>query len=62
VLIPGSFIPGPRERPVPIAEIKPPVEGTKKKIRCRRWRVPGFWGLVVALRAMGSAFSAMSFP
>lgn len=56
------FIPGPREKPVPIAETKPPVEGTTKKSPlAAAVRVPAFWGLVVAFAGYGLAFSAMSF-
>lgn len=56
------FIPGPREKPVPIAETKPSVEGTPKKSPlAAAVRVPAFWGLVVAFAGYGLAFSAMSF-
>jgi MFS family permease len=62
VLIHWSFIPGPRETPVPIAEIKPPAAGTiKKGPLAAAVRVPAFWGLVVAFAGYGLAFSAMSF-
>ncbi|MGD9885518.1 MAG: MFS transporter [Reyranella sp.] len=56
------FIPGPREKPVPIAEITPPADGARKKSPlAAAVRVPAFWGLVVAFAGYGLAFSAMSF-
>ena len=56
------FVPGPKERPVPIAAPKPPVEGVAKKSPlATAIRVPAFWGLVVAFAGYGLAFSAMSF-
>jgi MFS family permease len=62
LLIHWLFIPGPHEKPVPIAEVKPPVEGVKKKgPLATAVRVPAFWGLVVAFAGYGLAFSAMSF-
>ncbi|HEV3492465.1 MAG TPA: MFS transporter [Reyranella sp.] len=62
VLIHWLFIPGPHEKPVPIAEVKLPAEGTKKKSPlAAAVRVPAFWGLVVAFAGYGLAFSAMSF-
>ena len=62
LLIHWLFIPGPLEKPVPIAEVKPPVAGVKKKgPLARAVRVPAFWGLVVAFAGYGLAFSAMSF-
>ena len=62
LLIHWLFIPGPHEKPVPIAEVKPPAEGAKKKSPlAAAVRVPAFWGLVVAFAGYGLAFSAMSF-
>lgn len=62
VLIHWLFIPGPQEKPVPIAEIKPPAAGTiEKSPLAAAVRVPAFWGLVVAFAGYGLAFSAMSF-
>jgi predicted MFS family arabinose efflux permease len=62
VLIHWLFIPGPREKPVPIAEVKPPADGTARKSPLAvAVRVPAFWGLVVAFAGYGLAFSAMSF-
>src|SRR5256885_1150781 len=56
------FIPGPQEKPVPIAEIKPAAAGTTRKSPlAAAVRVPAFWGLVVAFAGYGLAFSAMSF-
>ncbi len=56
------FIPGPREKPVPIAESKPAEAGVAKKSPlAAAVRVPAFWGLVVAFAGYGLAFSAMSF-
>lgn len=61
-LIPWLFIPGPNEKPVPIAEAKPPADGAPKKSPlAAAVRVPAFWGLVVAFAGYGLAFSAMSF-
>ena len=62
-LIHWLFIPGPHEKPVPIAEVKPLAEGAKKKRSplAAAVRVPAFWGLVVAFAGYGLAFSAMSF-
>lgn len=56
------FVPGPQEKPVPIAEAKLTVEGAEKKSPlAAAVRVPAFWGLVVAFAGYGLAFSAMSF-
>ncbi|MPZ32947.1 MAG: MFS transporter [Rhodospirillales bacterium] len=56
------FVPGPQEKPVPIGEAKPPVDGAAKKSPlAAAIRVPAFWGLVVAFAGYGLAFSAMSF-
>jgi MFS family permease len=56
------FIPGPREKPVPIAETRPSADGAPKKSPlAAAVRVPAFWGLVVAFAGYGLAFSAMSF-
>jgi MFS family permease len=56
------FVPGPQEKPVPIAEAKPAAEGiAKKSPLAAAVRVPAFWGLVVAFAGYGLAFSAMSF-
>jgi MFS family permease len=62
LLIHWLFIPGPREKPVPIADVTPPAQGAKKKSPLAvAVRVPAFWGLVVAFAGYGLAFSAMSF-
>jgi len=56
------FVPGPKDEATPIAELKPHVEGTRKKSPlAAAIRVPAFWGLVVAFAGYGLAFSAMSF-
>jgi len=58
------FVPGPREKPVPIAEAPKPAPGTTARRRgplASAVRVPAFWGLVVAFAGYGLAFSAMSF-
>ena len=56
------FVPGPQEKPVPIAESKPAAEGAvKKSPLAAAVRVPAFWGLIVAFAGYGLAFSAMSF-
>ncbi|MBL6651829.1 MAG: MFS transporter [Reyranella sp.] len=56
------FVPGPQDKPVPIAEVKPPADGAVKKgPLAAAVRVPAFWGLVVAFAGYGLAFSAMSF-
>jgi MFS family permease len=56
------FVPGPQEKPVPIAEAMPAAEGiAKKSPLAAAVRVPAFWGLVVAFAGYGLAFSAMSF-
>jgi len=61
-LIHWLFVPGPKEKPVAIAEAKPPAEGAvKKSPLATAIRVPAFWGLVVAFAGYGLAFSAMSF-
>lgn len=61
-LVHWLFVPGPQEKPVPIAEVKPPADGTvKKSPLAAAVRVPAFWGLVVAFAGYGLAFSAMSF-
>jgi MFS family permease len=61
-LIHWLFVPGPQEKPVPIAESKPVAEGeTKKSPLAAAVRVPAFWGLIVAFAGYGLAFSAMSF-
>lgn len=61
-LIHGLFVPGPREKPVPIAVPQPKPDGTAKKSPlAAAVRVPAFWGLVVAFAGYGLAFSAMSF-
>lgn len=62
VLIHWLFVPGPHEKPVPIAEPQPRADGTAKKSPlAAAVRVPAFWGLVVAFAGYGLAFSAMSF-
>jgi MFS family permease len=61
-LIHWLFVPGPHEKPVPIAEPQPQTDGTAKKSPlAAAVRVPAFWGLVVAFAGYGLAFSAMSF-
>jgi MFS family permease len=56
------FVPGPKVKPVPIGEAKPPADGTAKKSPlAAAIRMPTFWGLVVAFAGYGLAFSAMSF-
>jgi MFS family permease len=56
------FVPGPKVKPVPIGEAKPPADGTAKKSPlATAIRMPTFWGLVVAFAGYGLAFSAMSF-
>jgi MFS family permease len=61
-LIHWLFVPGPHEKPVPIAEPQPKPEGAvKKSPLAAAVRVPAFWGLVVAFAGYGLAFSAMSF-
>jgi MFS family permease len=61
-LIHWLFVPGPHEKPVPIAEPRPQTDGTAKKSPlAAAVRVPAFWGLVVAFAGYGLAFSAMSF-
>jgi len=64
VFIHWLFVPGPREKPVPIAEAPKPAPGTLARQRgplASAVRVPAFWGLVVAFAGYGLAFSAMSF-
>lgn len=61
-LIHWLFVPGRREKPVPIADPQPKPEGVvKKSPLATAVRVPAFWGLVVAFAGYGLAFSAMSF-
>lgn len=61
-LIHFLFVPGPKEKPVPIAAPKPVEAGAAKKSPlAAAVRVPAFWGLVVAFAGYGLAFSAMSF-
>ncbi len=56
------FVPGPREKPVPIGESRPPADGKARKgPLATAVRVPAFWGLVIAFAGYGLAFSAMSF-
>ena len=62
LLIHWLFIPGPQEKPVPIANVRSPPEGVAGKSPLAvAVRVPAFWGLVVAFAGYGLAFSAMSF-
>jgi MFS family permease len=62
ILIHWLFVPGPRERAVPIGEaVKPSADKPKKSPLAAAIRVPAFWGLVVAFAGYGLAFSAMSF-
>jgi len=63
-LIHWLFVPGPKETPVPIAEVPKASQGTTVRKRgplAMAVRVPAFWGLVVAFAGYGLAFSAMSF-
>ena len=56
------FVPGPKEKAVPIAHPAPSSTSiTKKSPLAAAVRVPAFWGLVVAFAGYGLAFSAMSF-
>ncbi len=56
------FVPGPKEKPVPIGEAPKVVANRpKKNPLAAAIRVPAFWGLVVAFAGYGLAFSAMSF-
>ncbi len=58
------FVPGPKEKAVPIGESKPAAatDGKPKKSPlAAAIRVPAFWGLVIAFAGYGLAFSAMSF-
>jgi len=62
ILIHWLFVPGPREKAVPIASA--PSAQSAAKTRgplAAAVRVPAFWGLVVAFAGYGLAFSAMSF-
>lgn len=62
VLIHWPFVPGPREKVVPISH--PPASNPAPSSRgplAAALRVPAFWGLVVAFAGYGLAFSAMSF-
>jgi predicted MFS family arabinose efflux permease len=61
-LIHWLFVPGPQEKPVPIAEVpKPQSSAARRGPLATAVRVPAFWGLVVAFAGYGLAFSAMSF-
>ncbi len=61
-LIHWLFVPGPKEKAVPIGESPKPASGKPKKHPlAAAIRVPAFWGLVVAFAGYGLAFSAMSF-
>jgi MFS family permease len=56
------FVPGPKEKAVPIAHPAPSGTSiTKKSPLAAAVRVPAFWGLVVSFAGYGLAFSAMSF-
>ncbi len=57
------FVPGPKEKPVPIGEPvrKAAADKPKRSPLAAAIRVPAFWGLVVAFAGYGLAFSAMSF-
>src|SRR5262249_18327022 len=62
LLIHWLFIPGPKEKPVPIANVRSTPEGVARNSPLAvAVRVPAFWGLVVAFAGYGLAFSAMSF-
>ena len=62
LLIHWLFIPGPQEKPVPIANVRSTPEGVARNGPLAvAVRVPAFWGLVVAFAGYGLAFSAMSF-
>jgi MFS family permease len=67
IFIHGLFVPGPKEKALPIAHPAPSntsSTGTsivKKSPLAAAVRVPAFWGLVVAFAGYGLAFSAMSF-
>ena len=62
VFIHWPFVPGRKERAVPIAYPTPSSTSiTKKSPLAAAVRVPAFWGLVVAFAGYGLAFSAMSF-
>ncbi len=62
LLLHWPFIPGPREKAVPISEAKALPSGTPRvSPLAAAVRVPAFWGLVVAFAGYGLAFSAMSF-
>jgi len=61
-LIHWLFVPGPQEKPVPIADAPArPVGTVQRSPLATAVRVPAFWGLVVAFAGYGLAFSAMSF-
>src|SRR6185369_16829615 len=63
-IIHWMFVPGPQEKPVPIAEAPKPAPGAPARRHgplAAAVRVPAFWGLVVAFAGYGLAFSAMSF-
>ena len=56
------FVPGPEEKPVPIAEAPArAADAPRRSPLAAAIRVPAFWGLVVAFAGYGLAFSAMSF-
>jgi len=56
------FVPGPREKAIPIAAPSLASSGlTRRGPLAAAIRVPAFWGLVVAFAGYGLAFSAMSF-
>ena len=62
VFIHWLFVPGPKEKAVPIAHPAPSSTSiTRKSPLAAAVRVPAFWGLVVAFAGYGLAFSAMSF-
>jgi MFS family permease len=56
------FVPGPREKAVPIAHPAPASAAPSNRgPLAAAVKVPAFWGLVVAFAGYGLAFSAMSF-
>ncbi len=64
-LIHWLFVPGPKERAVPISEA-PKASLSQSRVKkhgplATAIRVPAFWGLVVAFAGYGLAFSAMCF-